>query len=442
MKNKYSFFLLFWCLLALGAQAQDRLLQSGPMVGYSEMKEVALWVQTSREATVHFTYWDQQAPKNVFSTAKVRTTPDQAFAVTLLADQVEPGKKYGYALYFNNRQVSRPYPLTFQAQELWQWRTDPPAVKFVIGSCAYVNEEQYDRPGKPYGSNHHIFTTIAAQRPDFMLWLGDNTYLREPDWNTRRGILHRYTHSRSLPELQPLLGSVHHYAIWDDHDFGPNDSDRSFWNKELTLEAFKLFWANPNYGLGGGGITGTFTWADAQFFLLDNRYFRSPNGGIGERTMLGQEQLQWLIDALTFSRAPFKFVAIGGQVLNPAQVYENYSNYGRERAQLLQLIADANIPGVIFLDGDRHHTELSRLDRPGAYPLYDLTVSPLTAGTAPDRVREEPNTLRVPDTFVNEHNFAVLEITGPRTDRLLQISLLNHQGQPLWQKQIKASEIR
>ena len=75
-----------------------------------------------------------------------------------------------------------------------------------------------------------------------------------------------------------------------------------------------------------GGITSYFQWGDVDFFLLDNRYFRSPNYLTeGEKTILGKEQLEWLIDALVKSRAPFKMVAIGGQVLNTAEKYENYA---------------------------------------------------------------------------------------------------------------------
>jgi alkaline phosphatase D len=110
-----------------------------------------------------------------------------------------------------------------------------------------------------------------------MMWGGDNFYYREPDWNTRTGMIHRNTHSRSIPEIQPLLGSVHHYAIWDDHDYGPNDADRSFWNKNMSLEMFKLFWANPNYIFENEACTGTFQWNDVQFFMVDNRWFRTPN---------------------------------------------------------------------------------------------------------------------------------------------------------------------
>ena len=56
--------------------------------------------------------------------------------------------------------VFRDYEMEFQTQQLWKWRTDPPDFKFVIGSCSYVNEPKFDRPGEPYGSNFEIFKGI------------------------------------------------------------------------------------------------------------------------------------------------------------------------------------------------------------------------------------------------------------------------------------------
>jgi alkaline phosphatase D len=57
------------------------------------------------------------------------------------------------------------------------------------------------------------------------------------------------------------------------------------------------------------------------------------------------------------------------------------ATYDAERAELLKKIADAKVPGVFFLTGDRHHTCLQKLERAGnLYPLYDLTISPLTSG--------------------------------------------------------------
>jgi len=277
-----------------------------------------------------------------------------------------------------------------------------------------------------------------------MLWLGDNVYFRETDWDSRSGMIARYTHDRALPQLQRFLATVHHYAIWDDHDYGPNDSDRSFLHKHTARQVFTLFWCNPTVGIDGTqGITTAFSWGDVDFFLLDNRFWRTPNRlSSGQRTLLGPEQFQWLREALLSSRASFKIIAIGGQVLNPLPVFETYARCApEEREELLQFLDSTRIPGVIFLSGDRHFTELSRLERKGLYPLYELTTSPLTASPFRNADRE-PNPLRIPETLVTERNFALLEFTGPASDRELVIRVYNAGGALLWEHRLHASELQ
>ena len=437
MKQSILFSLMF-----ISTYAQD-LINSGPMVGYSTMQEVLLWVQTEERANVHFEYYEINNPKVKFSTDKIETEKKNGYVAKLIADQVIPGKKYKYEVYINNYKIERNYAMEFQTQELWKWRTDPPDVKFIIGSCSYINEPKFDRPGKPYGSNFEIFNSINKKKPDFMLWLGDNTYLREPDWNSRTGFIKRYSHTRAFPELQPLLASTHHYATWDDHDYGPNNSDGSFWLKETASEIFKLFWGNPNYNVTGkGGITGFFQWSDLDFFLLDNRYHRTANNNLtGNRQMLGKDQIDWLINALSFSQASFKFVAVGGQVISNGAVYENYATYPDERKYLLDKIREAKIEGVIFLDGDRHHTILSKMqETKNVYPLYDLTCSSLTAGVNNDN--EPYNSFKLEETFVNVNNFGMLNVTGPTNDRKLTIQIFDKDGKELWIKSIKANDLK
>ncbi|MCK6690915.1 MAG: alkaline phosphatase family protein [Thermoanaerobaculia bacterium] len=420
--------------------AQRALLQSGPMLGYVDMKEALLWAQTTQAASVHFEYWDKESPETKYLTEKVRTEKNTGYTAKCVADQVEPGKMYSYQLYINDIQVSLLYPTEFKTQALWQWRTDPPAFSLATGSCAYINEPPYDRPGTPYGSNYGIFTQIAAQKPDLMLWLGDNVYYREPDWTTRTGMLHRYTHDRSLPELQPLLASTQHYAIWDDHDFGPNDSDGTWVHKETAWEVFKAFWGNPTFGVNGQkGCTTWFQYADMDFFLLDDRYFRTPNYCKScERTMLGKAQREWLLAALTASRAPFKIVAIGAQVLTPVKKHERYSNlFEAERDSILAHIEKENIKGVIFLTGDVHFTEMNALKNARGNWVYDLTTSPLTSGVNPSGL-SETNELRVEGTAVAQHNFSLLRFSGPRTARQLDITVFGADGKILWNKTIGA----
>ncbi len=441
MKKKQLFAILL-CIMNSMIFAQD-LVQSGPMVGYSTMREVLLWVQTTKEAKVHFEYFEKEKPNQRYQTNTYTTETKNAFVARLIANQILPGKTYSYELYVDGNKIEKEYPMEFQSQTLWQWRTDPPEVQFAIGSCNYVNEKRFDRPGKPYGSDHDIFTSIHKKNPDFMLWLGDNTYLREADWNSRTGFLHRYTHTRSLPELQPLLASTHHYATWDDHDFGPNNADGSFWLKDTASEIFKLFWGNPNYDLiKKGGISGYFQWADLDFFLLDNRYYRTSNNNFTDkREMLGRAQIDWLINALSSSQAPFKFIAVGGQVLNSEAMYENYATFAEERKYLLDKIREAKIEGVIFLDGDRHHTGLSRMQESDAvYPFYDLTCSSLTAGS--NNNREKLNVYKLEETLVGQHNFGLLKVTGPRKARVLTIQILDKNGKELWNKEIKAQDLQ
>lgn len=424
--------------------AQGATLRAGPMNGYATHREAVVWVQTTGPAKVRIAYWDTLAPGTRWQSEDVATRADDAFAAKIWLGGLTPGRGYAYEVLVDGRKVNRPYPHRFQTQALWQWRTDPPPFRLVFGSCFYVNEPAVDRPGEPYGAGFQILQAMSAARPDVVLWGGDNTYLREVDWNSRLGVFSRYTHTRGLPELQPLLAQAHHLATWDDHDFGPNDADRSYVGRQWTLDAFSTFWANPTTGVPGmdGGIATMATWQDVDLFLLDDRWARAANNRRdADKPFFGEAQVLWLIDALAASSAPFKLVVSGGQVLNPAAVFENYSTYPAERERLLRAIEQQRIPGVVFLSGDRHHTELTRMPRRGTYPLYDLTVSPLTAGVSRGG-ENEGNAWRVEGTYVAERNFATLDVRGPRTARELVITVRNADGQERWTRTIKASELR
>ena len=438
MKRIIFIFLLQAILFS--AVAQQSLLQSGPMPGYSTMKEVAIWLQTKKAATVTIQYWNVNNPDVKHFTNTVITTAPEAFTAHLIADTLEPGNEYEYTVFINGQPLHFDYPTRFHSQKIWKWRGDPPDFSFLAGSGTYINETKYDRPGRPYGGGYEIYEHMADRHPDFMLWLGDNVYLREPDWNSRAGIVHRYTHDRATPGLQPFLAATQHYAIWDDHDFGPNDSDRSFWNKNRTLEAFKLFWANPSYGVGDmKGTMTSFQWGDADFFLLDNRWYRTPNRRKSEhKTELGEQQLQWLFDNLASSYATFKFVVMGGQFLSNTGMYEAYTNYGfnKERQRIIDYIYNQGIKNVIFITGDVHFSELSVLKEEGKPVIWDITSSPLNSGANTNGINQN-NTLRVPGSVIMERNFAEIKITGPRKNRVLHLTYYNTKGEKLWEYDIK-----
>ena len=414
-------------------------LRAGPMAGPAAMREVPIWFQADGPATARIDYWTEDGGRHSRSlSVRLEATEDYAASLRLVA--LEPGRRYSYQLFLDD-QAAGP-PATVSTQPLWQWRRGPPDFRVLIGSCAYFNDPLYDRPGSPYGSGMGIFDVMAEMQPDLTLWLGDNLYFREADFSPW-GMAERYRSTRAQPALQKLLRSGQHAALWDDHDYGPNDANASWIYKEEARRLFRRYWPNPSYGLvEAPGIYTVVSVSDADFFLLDDRSYRDadPMPAHPSKAMLGPAQLRWLQNALQNSRAAFKFIANGSQMLGDVNHGEGWSHFASERADFLSWLAKSGISGVILLSGDRHHTELLRLERGALYPLYELGCSPLTAGT--HSVEEERRNPRlVEGTLVGERNFCSLEFSGAQATRKVVLRSYNSEGRQLWQRSLSLAEL-
>ncbi len=420
-------------------------LKSGPMLGYAEIAETVVWMQTTAPAKVRLRYWPVDKPGDVRTTADVATSPAGDHIAKFALAGLPFGTRFEYRVLLNGKELTFPYPTRFQTQPMWRFRTDPPSFRFAFGSCNYVNDPPFDRPGTPYGGDPAIFTSIFERKPDFMLWVGDNTYFREADWLTEAGLRYRHAHTRAEPLLQPLLGSVHHYATWDDHDFGPNDSDRSYRLKGEALTVFADYFPAVRYGTPETpGCFQRFEWADCEFFLIDDRSFRAPNAtNDPNKPMFGEAQMRWLTDALVSSKATFKFVVGGGQFFNDLNRFEGWNLTPGERAGFLDFVSKQGVTGLFFLSGDRHMAELLKVDRPGTYPLWEFTSSPLTAGVSKGHPSEENNPARVPGTWVNDkRNFGWIEVSGKRGERVLSASLCDKDGKMLWTRRWSETDLK
>jgi len=139
-----------------------------------------------------------------------------------------------------------------------------------------------------------------------------------------------------------------------------------------------------------------------------------------------------------YSDAKFKFIAVGSQFLNDAKSYENFSKCPRERDDIISFIQKNAIKNVIFLTGDRHRKEISKLSADGAPVIYDITASPFTSG-AGNSWQNEKNTLRVEGSIIGgKRNFATLEITGERKNRKLTVTFYDKEGAELFRHEIVA----
>jgi alkaline phosphatase D len=435
--------------ILLHAQSQSKgSVVAGPMPGQIETRTAKIWAAFSANTeSAQIKYWKKGFPKQ-FSLQGFQINTINPFNVAQIeVGGLEPNTPYEYQLLVNG--IPHPSQYHFTTKELWQWRKPAPDFAFITGSCSYFNEPIYDRPGKPYGGDSSIFLTMAQEKSAFMLWLGDNWYTREVDYNSAWGLWYRAHRDRSMPVLQPLLQNMSQYAIWDDHDFGPDNSSGSYGLKEVSRTVFSQFWANPFYGEDGKGTYSKFSYSDVDFFLLDDRTWRSddnmPTTLYGQpnpdKRMLGVQQMKWLKESLMYSSATFKLIVVGSQVLNPVSLFDKLLDFPLEYNELMAFIDERKINGVVFFSGDRHHSEIIKVDRPGRYPLYDITVSPLTSGTHTFSKEEQHNPYRVIG-IDKLQNYGKVQFSGPKGNRTMQISFLDVQGAELGKFEINEKGLR
>jgi alkaline phosphatase D len=433
------------------AQSLTRIV-SGPMLGHVDYRHATVWVQLSNNPqATKLRFWKKGANK-VGSIALARPSTDataQGYDIVhFRLNDLDVNTTYEYQL-MNGDVVIPGSQGSFTTKDLWQWRKPAPDFSFLTGSCSYMNQPQYDRPGRAYGGDSSIYETMAREDAAFMLWLGDNWYTREVDYYSTWGLWYRAAYDRSRPVMQSFLKKMPHYAIWDDHDFGPNDIGREFVLKEESRKVFSGFWANPSCGEDGMGIYTKLSHGDVDFFLLDDRTWRSSdrlsdsvNGQPNPlKKMFGEMQIEWLKNALAGSSATFKVIATGSQVLNPRSPFDCFRKFPAEYLELMAFLREEKISGVVFLTGDRHHSEVIRVEGLTSYPLYDITVSPLTSGTHQFSGPEKDNPYRV-FGLDQKQNYGKISVSGKVKDRRLSVSFIGVKGEKLGEWSVHENELK
>jgi len=233
-----------------------------------------------------------------------------------------------------------------------------------------------------------------------------------------------------------VIRSVPQLAIWDDHDFGYNNSDGSFSFRERSLAVFKQYWANPAYGQPNNpGVYFEYSYAGIDFFFLDGRYYRAPNAaqdGPG-KSFLGNTQKEWLKQRLLASRAPFKILACGsGWSMADGPEGDTWAAFRTERDELFDFIRDRRIEGVVCLSGDSHVGELNCIpwSERGGYDIYDLVSSPLAQSPDSGWVTQSPE-VRMKPVYAGAPNFGLLEFSMGEKPQL-KFTLFNEWGDAAW----------
>lgn len=425
--------------LAVSADQADLV---GLMLGHVGTTEAKIWVQSDEETQAFITYWPENKQQEARHTSAVALSEAQFLSHTFVLDQLQPQQKYHYAVYLNQKKQTE-QSLSFQT--IAPLQNTPQDLRFLVGSCYYLDDPLMKFFQYSYGSGIEIFETMAKEEAKAMLWTGDNVYFAPFDLSSRYNMNQRYKKQRQQASLKDFLVKMPHYATWDDHDFGPNNSSRRFSGANAATEIFKSYWANPRYGgITEPGIFFSQRWQDVEFMVTDNRTYRDPNNFPDPltRSFFGRTQMDWLKSKLVGSSATFKVVIIGSPVFNRYYKESFYLATG-EFNELMQFLDANKIEGVVFLSGDRHHSELTKWEREGAYPLYNYTNSPLTSQPTKFMSDNESNdSWRVPGSLVRERNYGRLTVSGSPEQRMLALETMSATGESLWTYTISAAELR
>ncbi len=356
-------------------------LVHGPMLGAMTDSSVRVWVRTVAETPVRIAVSTSPAMTDPVISQPVMSKAEDDYTAIVSIEGLKPDTRYYYSVLLGgerheiraDHQKFRTYPVAHQNNQF----------QIVFGGCAgYI----------PF--NERVWDMVRRFEPLALFTLGDNVYIDDPESPDQQRLM--YYQRQSRPEFRRLVGSTPVYAIWDDHDFGMDDSeggpkvDIPYW-KPMVLEIFKENWVNPGYGLEERpGVWFDFQLADVHFIMLDGRYYREDGGRWSEdeqripnASMLGPHQMEWLKQTLTESDAtfkvlispvPWKYDAKGTGVRR----LDGWGGYKEERDEIFSWIKHHDIEGVVLLSGDRHRSDAWLVEREDGYDLYEFSSAHFT----------------------------------------------------------------
>lgn len=343
----------------------------GPMTGTVTSHSAKVWIRTFSEAPFIITIARDSLMSRTDGAFPGQTLKVDDYTGIAQLTGLQPGTKYFYTLEIAGEPLSDVSSfLTFPE------KSETGIQRVAFGGGAFYNPDL-----------EHIWTVIANQKPSLFIGMGDNVYIDHPELPEVQKFC--YYQRESSPQFRQMLVSVPYYSVWDDHDFGVNDSyggPEKFlpeWKPDV-LKIYKENTLNPYYAGGKEqpGIWYDFSVGDVDFFMLDTRYYRTPSTNENPN-MLGESQMNWLKDKLKKSGATFKVIVSSVPWADGAKDsmegrFDTWRGYPDERTEIFDFLSQNKINGLILLSADRHRHDVWKHERPNDYALYEFTSSRLT----------------------------------------------------------------
>jgi alkaline phosphatase D len=247
----------------------------------------------------------------------------------------------------------------------------PASFRFAVGSCAK-------------GLDSPVFTAAAHQSARFFVHTGDFHYFNIAE-NRVEAFRVAYDSHLSCARLRTMLSNVPMMYQWDDHDFGPNDSNKHSPSREASLRNYReLVPHDPLAAAGDAGapVDQAFTVGRVRFILSDLRSQRDPEA----LRMMTSAQDAWLRAQLLAARdggSPLIFWVTSVPWNGRATKADRWQGYPAHRAEIANFIKANGLAGkVAILSGDAHMTAIddgsnSDFATGGGAPIRVFQAGPL-----------------------------------------------------------------
>ena len=263
-------------------------------------------------------------------------------ATTFSIGALEPDSSYRYAVEVGGR---------LDTTRVGTFRTPPDgpfSFEIAVGGCATT------------GSDRPVFEVIRRQEPLFFIHVGDMHYanLDERDPEVYRDAW-REVLASSIQSA--LYRSVPIAYMWDDHDYGPNNSDRLSPGRDAAREAYQQI--IPHYPLVAGSgnvpIHQAFRVGRVRFILTDLRSSRRPSSRYSRRapSMMGERQKDWFKEELLRGKAEgdlIVWVSSVPWIYRDNPLSDTWGGYADEREEIANFLVEHEIDDVLILAGDAH----------------------------------------------------------------------------------------
>ena len=411
------------------------LVERGPWSGAVTPTSATVKVRLAREGMVARLLVSKSPTfKDSLFLGPVRAEAAHHELVPFAVSGLEPATQYYYAVEVDGR-LDWPSRGEFQT-----FPQTPASFRVAFASCAKT------------ASVNDVFDRIRESRPLFFMNTGDFHYLNINS-NSMDYFREGYDLVLSSPEQSDLYRNVPFIYMWDDHDYGGNNSNRKSSSHEAARKTYEEY--VPHYPLAAGGgdqpIYQTFSVGRVKFILTDLRSERDDIKKLDDdnKSMMGARQKEWFKKQLIEANGKFPLICwvssvpwIGTAGTNyypyfkpdyygfihhtnyldaasrtnkykPPGEEDHWCVFSTERREIADFIKSNHIRGVCILHGDSHmlaaddgsHSDYAT---GGGAPLPVMCAAPLDQTSS---IKGGPYSQGVYRVKKDEGCFGLLDIT-------------------------------